>query len=68
MFNFLGILLFLQTSLLFGDEEKISSKLSTIVDKKGNVAKTKLNEFAFDIIKKGIEDNNTLLVVGGIQG
>jgi hypothetical protein len=38
------------------------------VDKKGNVAKTKLNEFAFDIIKKGIEDNNTLLVVGGIQG
>ncbi|MDX9744650.1 MAG: M99 family carboxypeptidase catalytic domain-containing protein, partial [Arcobacteraceae bacterium] len=47
---------------------KISSKISTIVDKKGNVAKTKLNEFAFDIIKKGIEDNNTLLVVGGIQG
>ena len=68
LFNFLGILLFLQTSLLFGDEEKISSKISTIVDKKGNVAKTKLNEFAFDIIKKGVEDNNTLLVVGGIQG
>jgi len=68
LFNFLGILLFLQTSLLFGDEDKISSKISTIVDKKGNVAKTKLNEFAFDIIKKGVEDNNTLLVVGGIQG
>jgi len=68
LFNFLGILLFLQTSLLFGDEEKVSSKISTIVDKKGNVAKTKLNEFAFDIIKKGVEDNNTLLVVGGIQG
>ncbi len=27
-----------------------------------------INEFQFDIIKKGIQDDNTLLVVGGIQG
>ncbi len=26
------------------------------------------NNFNFDLIKKGIDDNNTLLVIGGIQG
>ena len=26
------------------------------------------NEFKFDLIQKGKQDNNTLLVVGGIQG
>ncbi len=68
LFNFLGILLLVQTINLFAQEVKMCSKISTIVDKKGNVEKNKLNEFAFDIIKKGEEDNNTLLVVGGIQG
>jgi hypothetical protein len=68
LFNFLGIFFLLQTNLLFALEERIALKTSTVVDKKGNVEKNKLNEFAFDIIKKGKEDNNTLLVVGGIQG
>lgn len=27
-----------------------------------------LNQFGFDIIKKGVQNDNTLLVVGGIQG
>ena len=26
------------------------------------------NDFNFDLIKKGTDDNNTLLVIGGIQG
>ncbi len=30
--------------------------------------KETISEFDFDIIKKGFKDNNTLLIVGGIQG
>lgn len=68
LFKILAIFILLQTNLLFAKEEKIVPKTSTIVDKKGNVATEKLDEFAFDIIKKGIDDSNTLLIVGGIQG
>lgn len=44
------------------------AKLSTVFDKKGQIDKNKLSDFDFDIIKKGITDSNTLLIVGGIQG
>jgi hypothetical protein len=33
-----------------------------------SLKKENLNEFTFDLIKKGQLDNNTLLIVGGIQG
>lgn len=42
--------------------KKDTLKTSTTLDKKN------LEEFAFDMIQKGKEDNNTLLLVGGIQG
>ena len=40
-----------------------------ILKKKSSVATKKtIENFDFDIIKKGYKDNNTLLIVGGIQG
>jgi hypothetical protein len=37
--------------------------------KKSTIAQTKyLDDFKFDFIKKGIQDDNTLLIIGGIQG
>jgi hypothetical protein len=42
--------------------KKQDFKSSTVLDKKH------LDDFAFDFIKKGKQDNNTLLIVGGIQG
>ncbi len=32
------------------------------------ISKKNIDKFQFDMIKKGVEDNNTLLIVGGIQG
>ncbi len=43
-------------------------KTSTALGKNNTVDKDKLDEFTFDVIKKGKQDNNTLLIVGGIQG
>lgn len=74
LFKFLGVLFFLQFNILIAEElpennnHIISPKTSTLLDKKGNVNTKQLDEFAFDIIKKGKDDNNTLLIVGGIQG
>ena len=42
--------------------KKSDFRISTTLDKKN------LKEFTFDLIKKGKDDNNTLLLVGGIQG
>jgi len=52
------------------DERDIAKelKVSTVFDKKGKIDKNNLDELNFDIIKKGITDHNTLLIVGGIQG
>ena len=43
-------------------QHKENFKKSTVLNKKH------LDDFAFDLIKKGKQDNNTLLIVGGIQG
>jgi hypothetical protein len=74
LFKTLGILFLFQSTLLIAEVQNISnehllpSKTSTVVDKKGNIDTNKLDEFAFDIIKKGTDNNNTFLIVGGIQG
>lgn len=69
LFKIIGILLIANISIFAITNDNINgAKKSTVVDKKGNVDTNKLNEFAFDIIKKGVEDNNTILIVGGIQG
>ena len=38
------------------------------IRKSAELSKHNLDEFKFDFIKKGIQDNNTFLIVGGIQG
>jgi len=43
-------------------KQKVSPRISCESDK------INLDDFKFDFIEKGIQDNNTLLVVGGIQG
>ncbi len=64
------------------DKPQVETKKPTIVkEKKVEIEKSNdmlksstelnkrhLNDFAFDLIKKGKSDNNTLLIVGGIQG
>ncbi len=73
-FNLIIFSLLLQVTILCGENsfsnntEYPTLKTSTVVDKKGNINKNKLDEFGFDILKKGLDDNNTLLIVGGIQG
>jgi len=42
--------------------KKSDFRISTTLDQEN------LKEFTFDLIKKGKDDNNTLLIVGGIQG
>ena len=57
-------------------KKKIFTTISTIksypkkvLKKKSSVAtKNTIKNFDFDVIKKGYKDNNTLLIVGGIQG
>ena len=50
-------------------EDKIISYPEIELVKQSSVATKKtINNFDFDIIKKGYKDNNTLLIVGGIQG
>ena len=39
-----------------------------IIKKSSKLGKSNINEYDFDLIKKGIQDDNTLLIVGGIQG
>ncbi len=66
-FSLSSTLLFAQNTQTMKNNET-SSKVSTIVDKKGNVDSKNLDEFGFDLIKKGDDNNNTLLIVGAIQG
>jgi len=47
----------------------IKKEKKVITPKKSTqLNKNNLDDFAFDLIKKGVDDNNTLLIVGGIQG
>jgi len=49
--------------------QKVKIENSDILIKKSSELTTvNLDEFKFDFIKKGNQDNNTLLIVGGIQG
>jgi len=45
-----------------------NSNVSNSMRKSAELNKHNLDEFNFDFIKKGIQDNNTFLIVGGIQG
>ena len=48
--------------------EKIKKPAIKLSRKSCESDKINLDDFKFDFIKKGIQDDNTLLVVGGIQG
>jgi hypothetical protein len=51
------------------NSNKQQIKVITYNSQKSTTLNTKnLDDFKFDLIKKGTTDNNTLLVVGGIQG
>ncbi len=54
------------------DKEKISEKISypkKELNRISTIATTKtIDKFDFDLIKMGYKDDNTLLIVGGIQG
>ena len=62
------IVFFLFLNITYGDVAHNQPKISSSLDAKGKIDIKKLDEFSFDVIKKGEEDNNTLLIVGGIQG
>ena len=50
-------------------EISVKSYPKKVLKKKSSIATKKtIENFDFDIIKKGYKDNNTLLIVGGIQG
>ncbi|MEA3384616.1 MAG: M99 family carboxypeptidase catalytic domain-containing protein [Campylobacterota bacterium] len=50
------------------EKEKVSYTKQVIKRVSSIATKESINKFDFDIIKKGFKDNNTLLIVGGIQG
>jgi hypothetical protein len=41
---------------------------NSVLKRSSKLDDVNLDEFKFDFIKKGIQDNNTFLIVGGIQG
>ena len=50
-------------------EPKVEIYPETAIKRTSSIAtKKNIKDFNFDIIKKGYKDNNTLLIVGGIQG
>jgi hypothetical protein len=49
-------------------EKKKKIYKSKNIRKSAELKKHNLDEFKFDFIKKGTQDNNTFLIVGGIQG
>lgn len=59
-----SILIILMYISILSANENINNniKVSTILDK------SNLEKFRFDLIKKGKDNNNTLLIIGGIQG
>jgi len=49
-------------------EKEIIKEQTSDIRKSAELKKHNLDEFKFDFIKKGIQDDNTFLIVGGIQG
>jgi hypothetical protein len=62
------IIFFIITLFTFAQCSYVDTAIPTKLKQSTVLNKKSLDDFAFDLIKKGTQDSNTLLVVGGIQG